>query len=202
MNLFEKELLKYYSPQELTAIQSVKIGIGGAGGLGSNIAVMLARSGFKHFEIIDQDKIEISNLNRQCYFLEDVGKPKVNILKKYLLQINPHVQLTTHKSNWSKDNAGHFFKDCDYIIEAFDVPRSKKDFVEYYQDKTKFVISGNGMAGLRVISPIEVKKVGNIYFVGDNITDTQEGHPPLAPRVITCAARMCEIALNLTLSTI
>ena len=70
---FEQGLLKYLKPEQLALIQSRKIGIGGAGGLGSNCAMMLVRTGFKHLEIIDQDLIDPSNLNRQQYFADEVG---------------------------------------------------------------------------------------------------------------------------------
>ena len=70
MNVFEQGLLRYLKPEQLTLIQSKRIGLGGAGGLGSNCAMMLVRSGFKHLEIIDQDVIDASNLNRQQFFLK------------------------------------------------------------------------------------------------------------------------------------
>ncbi len=76
MNIFEQGLLKYLKPEQLTLIQSKKVGIGGAGGLGSNCAMILTRSGFKHLEIVDQDLIDASNLNRQQDFTNEVGLAK------------------------------------------------------------------------------------------------------------------------------
>src|SRR5580704_15932635 len=98
MNLFEQGLLKYLKPEQLTLIQSKKIGIGGAGGLGSNCAMMLVRTGFKHLEIIDQDVIDASNLNRQQYFPDEIGLPKVDTLKKRLLDINPEADIRIHQT--------------------------------------------------------------------------------------------------------
>src|SRR5271170_4112112 len=100
MNIFENGLLKYLKPEQLTAIQSKKVGIGGAGGLGSNCAMMLVRTGFKHLEIIDQDLIDASNLNRQQYFADEVGLPKVKITKKRLLDINPDANIIIHQTQW------------------------------------------------------------------------------------------------------
>lgn len=199
MNLFEQGLLRYLTSDQLALIQSKRIGIGGAGGLGSNVAMILVRSGFKHFEIIDQDVIDASNLNRQQYFLNEIGLDKVSVTKKRLLDINPDLDITVYKNKWSPENGSMYLRDCDFIIEAFDQAQWKHKFVEFYHDKTNCVISGVGMAGLLEKKPMTVKKVGNIYFVGDLSTDSALGHPPMAPRVTACAAKMSEIVLDLTI---
>src|SRR5271156_4881880 len=100
MNLFEQGLLRYLKSEQLAAIQSKKIGIGGAGGLGSNCAMMLVRTGFKHLEIIDQDVIDPSNLNRQQFFSNEVGLSKVEVTKKRLLDINPDADIKIHQLQW------------------------------------------------------------------------------------------------------
>jgi len=199
INEFEKGLLKYLSQEQLETIQSKKIGIGGAGGLGSNAAMILVRSGFKHIELLDQDIIDSSNLNRQQYFLDEIGKEKAEITKKRLLDINPDLDIIINKTKWSPEIGDQYFKDCDFIIEAFDQAIWKHKFVDYYHDKTEYLISGNGMAGLTQKKPMKVKRIGNIYIVGDNTTDAACGHPPMAPRVTACAAKMAEIVLDLTL---
>ena len=199
MNLFEQGLLRYLTKDQLTLIQGHRIGIGGAGGLGSNVAMILTRSGFKHLEIIDQDVIDSSNLNRQQYFLAEIGHDKVTVLKKRLLDINPDLDITVHKTQWSPETGDQYFKNCDFIVEAFDVAEWKHKFVDFYHAKAKFVVSGVGMAGLLEKKPMKVKQVGNIYFVGDLTTDSALGHPPMAPRVTACAAMMSEIVLDLTL---
>ena len=108
MNILEQGLLRYLKPEQLSLIQSKKIGIGGAGGLGSNCAMILVRTGFKHLEIIDQDVIDASNLNRQQYFLNEIGLNKVDVTKKRLLDINPDAQDRPEAKRW-KDiwSAGH-----------------------------------------------------------------------------------------------
>ena len=87
MNLFEQGLSTYLTKDQIETIQSVKVGIGGAGGLGSNVAMILTRSGFKHLEILDHDVIDPSNLNRQQYFVHEINQPKVDTLKKRLLEL-------------------------------------------------------------------------------------------------------------------
>jgi len=199
MNILEQGLLKYLKPEQLALIQTKKIGIGGAGGLGSNCAMMLVRSGFKNLEIIDQDIIDASNLNRQQYFANEVGLSKVETTKKRLLDINPDANIIIHQTKWQENNAPSFFKDADFIVEAFDVADWKYRFVQYYSPRYPIIVSGVGMAGLHDKKPMSVKKMGNVYICGDRSTDSAQGHPPMAPRVTQCAAMMAEIILDLTL---
>jgi len=200
MNVLEQGLLKYLSEPQLRQIQSVKIGIGGAGGLGSNLAMILTRTGFKQIEILDHDVIEPSNLNRQQYFVDEIGLPKVKILKMRLLAINPDLHVTVHQRKWTVEQGDAFFQGADFIIEAFDQAECKHQFVDFYHTKTRNVISGNGMAGLLEKQPMKIKQIGNIYIVGDHTTDAAKGHPPMAPRVTACASMMAEIVLDLTLA--
>lgn len=199
MNPFEQGLQRYYSADQLNRIQSQRIGIGGAGGLGSNIAVILTRSGFKDFEIIDGDIIEASNLNRQHYFLDEIGQEKVSVLKKRLLKINPGADVQAHCLRWQPNIGEKFFNGCDFVVEAFDQVDNKHAFIAFYQDHHKHIISGSGMAGLFEKKEMGIKKIGNVYIAGDLSTDVAKGHPPLAPRVTACAAMMAEVILDLTL---
>lgn len=199
MNIFENALLRYLKPEQLATIQKTKIGIGGAGGLGSNVAVILVRTGFRHFEILDKDVVEASNLNRQNYTIADIGKPKVECLKQFLSSINPDVTVTLRQQEWTKEKASGLFKDCTIMVEAFDQAAIKFDFVEYYRNHAPYVVSGNGMAGLDIKKELSTRKAGNIFFIGDGTTDIADGHPPLAPRVIECAAKMTNTVLQLTL---
>ena len=201
-NPFETALLRYLSPQQLATIQSKKIAIGGAGGLGSNVAVALVRTGFRLLTILDKDVVDASNFNRQDYTLKDIGRPKVEALKERLLSINPDLQVVGIKQSWAERSAGRPFQNCDIVVEAFDQAEWKFRFVEFYRTRAPFVVSGNGMAGLLQKAPMTLKKVGNVYLVGDGTTSITDGNPPLAPRVIQCAARMAEIVLDLTLGLI
>jgi sulfur carrier protein ThiS adenylyltransferase len=198
-NPFELGLLRYLDSDQLALIRSKRIGIGGAGGLGSNVAVILVRTGFRNLEIIDKDSIDSSNLNRQDYTLDDLGAPKVEALRERLLRINPAIHIVIHQKEWSEKSDVGLFAGCHFIIEAFDDADWKYRFVEYYRTRFPHVVSGSGMAGLLNKSPLSVKKVGNVYVAGDLVTSTSDGHPPMAPRVIQCAAKMAEIVLDLTL---
>ncbi|HRZ39877.1 MAG TPA: sulfur carrier protein ThiS adenylyltransferase ThiF [Candidatus Omnitrophota bacterium] len=200
MNAFEQGLLTYFSAQELEIIQEQQIGIGGAGGLGSNSAIMLARSGFKYFKIIDFDVIEPSNLNRQQYILQQIGKKKVTCLAEYLTKINPDISCKTFATTWVPDEQNDPLLGCNVIVEAFDKAAAKAEFVRFYSPRAEYVISGNGLAGNNPSQHLPVQKIGNIFIVGDQKTEAGKAFPPLAPRVIACASKMCEIILELALN--
>jgi sulfur carrier protein ThiS adenylyltransferase len=164
--------------------------------------MMLVRSGFKSLEIIDQDVIDASNINRQQYFTAEIGLPKVDVLKKRLLDINKDASIIIHQGKWHEGNAENLFKGFDYIVEAFDVADWKYRFVQYYSPRFPVIVSGVGMAGLSEKKPMSIKKMGNVYICGDRSTDSAQGHPPMAPRVTQCAAMMAEIILDLTLGVV
>lgn len=199
MNAFETGLLRYLKPEQLALIQSKRIGIGGAGGLGSNCAMMLVRTGFKNLEIIDQDLIDASNLNRQQFFLKEIGLPKVEVTKKRLLDINPDAVITIHHKQWNEELGDSLFNGCDIIVEAFDNVEWKSRFAQFYAPRFPVVVSGVGMAGLTQKKPMTIKKVANIYICGDLSTDSHQGHPPMAPRVTQCAGMMAELVLDISL---
>jgi len=200
MNDFERSLLRYIGAENLERIQGVKIGIGGAGGLGSNCAFNLVRSGFKHFVIVDFDKIEYSNLNRQFYFSEQVGQAKVLALKENLLKINPDLEIETIVERVSSDNISRFFDDSDVIVEAFDEIKSKKLIVEQYVNSDKFLVSASGLAGWGDTDQIQTKRFNdNFYIVGDFITEINADNPPLSPRVNIVAAKQADLILEAVL---
>jgi len=197
MNEFEQALTNYFSPEQLAKIQKTKVGIAGCGGLGSNIAVCLVRSGFKDFELMDFDVVETKNLNRQYYFLDEVGLPKVDALTARLLKINPDLKIKKVNAKLSIENIISYFKDRDIVFEAFDNIPSKKLIMETWGNTEKLLIFGCGMAGIANQPEIKIKKIkNNIYMVGDGTTCVGPENPPLAPRVSVCAGLMASIALE------
>jgi sulfur carrier protein ThiS adenylyltransferase len=190
---------KYYTEKELQIIQNTKIGIAGAGGIGSNIANILVRSGFKNFEILDHDIVEISNLNRQQYFLNDIGKHKVDALEENLKKINPEIIVKKHKIELTRKNAKDFFQNANILFEAFDNIKSKKIMLEEFGNTETTLISCNGMAGISNKTEIKIRKINDkLYLVGDEISCISKA-PPFAPRVTACAALMASIAFENTL---
>ena len=200
MNQFEKALIDYIGEENLEKIQSYKIGIGGAGGLGSNSAFNLVRSGFKSFVVADFDQIEYSNLDRQFYFFDQVGLNKVQVLEDNLLRINPNLDIKIIPERVTEENIGRFFADCDIIIEAFDNVESKKLIVEKYMNSDKLLVSATGLAGWGKSDEIKTRKVNDsFYLVGDFVTGVSEDNPPISPRVNLAAAKQADIVLTYVL---
>jgi len=153
------------------------VAIAGCGGLGSNAAVSLVRAGIGKLVIADNDVVEVSNLNRQYYFLEDIGKKKTEALSSHLLAINPHLKLESHFTELTPGNICQIFKDADLLIEAFDRAESKAWLIEtwctHFPDKP--VICASGLSGYGNTGSLTVKRSGNIVMCGDGETDKSMG---------------------------
>ncbi|WP_459838029.1 sulfur carrier protein ThiS adenylyltransferase ThiF [Halanaerobaculum tunisiense] len=200
MNQFEESLQQSLTTEQLDEIQGVTIGIGGAGGLGSNCAFNLVRSGFKNFVIVDFDIIEYSNLNRQFYFRDQVGEKKVAALKKNLLQINSDLNLEIKDTKVTSQNTAQLFTSCDIVVEAFDQVTSKKLLAEKFMNSNKLLVSAAGLAGWGEGDDIKTKRVKeNFYLVGDLETEVSEEVPPMSPKVNIAAAKQADIILNYVL---
>ena len=178
------------------------VGIAGCGGLGSNCAVALARVGIGKLIIIDFDVVDISNLNRQYYFIEQLGQKKVFALEENLKKISPSVEIIKYDMKLKLVEIIKIFNTCDLIIEAFDLAEMKEMIIEAVLSNMpdKPLIIGNGMAGWGnndSIKTIELNK--NLYVCGDNISEISEELPPLAPRVGIVANMQANLALELLL---
>lgn len=202
MNIFEKALENYIGTENLKKIQGTKIGIAGAGGLGSNCAFNLVRSGFVNIKIVDFDVIEASNLNRQFYFSDQIGLPKVDALKTNLTRINPDANVTAQQIKITSENADSIFKDCDVVVEAFDKAEYKALLVENYYSSGKLLVSASGLAGWGNSDDIKVKKIHrNFYMIGDLQTEVSKENPPISPRVNVTAAKQADVILQYILNT-
>jgi sulfur carrier protein ThiS adenylyltransferase len=197
VNHAEQGIAKYLGEDCLRYLQTVRIGIAGAGGLGSNCAVHLVRSGFKNFVIADFDRIEKSNLNRQFYFMNQLGRSKVDALCENLKSINPNLDITVHTTAVTRENVHDIFDGCDVIVEAFDDAAAKKALVESFLPTGKLLITASGMGGAGNSDEIKTRKVrDNFYIVGDMKTECNAETPPFSPRVAICAAKQADIVLD------
>lgn len=197
MNCFAKELENYFGHANYKKILNCRIGIAGAGGLGSNCACFLVRSGFRKFRIYDFDKVSYSNLNRQFYFYRQVGSYKVDALKKNLLDINPALELDMRKELLTHKNTDSAFSGCDIIIEAFDKAEAKSMLAEAYMNSGKLYVSASGLAGWGNSDEIQIRKMhDNFYLVGDMVSEASASKPPFAPRVNIASAKEADIALT------
>jgi sulfur carrier protein ThiS adenylyltransferase len=199
MKMFETAIASFFSSEQLKRIQSVKIGVAGAGGIGSNCAAMLVRSGFKKFTIVDFDQVEPSNLNRQVYLPSHIGKLKVECLKELLLAINSEVSISTCHDKINDVNAFGILGDCDIIVEAFDNACSKAELFSVFLRSEKLLVGVSGIGGIGNCNRIDLLKVSsNVFIIGDRVSEVGGGGllRPYAPRVMVAAAMMADIVLD------
>jgi sulfur carrier protein ThiS adenylyltransferase len=188
---------RYFSKEHYAAIRAATIGIAGAGGLGSNCAIHLVRSGFEKFIIADFDIVEPSNLNRQAYFPGHIGLPKADCLKDQLLKINPACSIEALRIKVDASNAPGAFGACDVVVEAFDTPECKAMLVNLFLDSLKLVVSASGLGGFGNSDRIVTRKVrDNFYLIGDGASGVNGDMRPLAPCVGIAAAKQADVVLE------
>ena len=184
-------------------MKSAKIGIAGLGGLGSNIAAALVRSGVGQLVLADFDTVELSNINRQLYTLAHIGMKKAEALPEILHGINPFCRITAHEIRVTAENCSTLFGDCDIIMEAFDVPEQKAMLVNtvLVQMPEKQLISGIGMAGVGNANAITTRRITEkLTLCGDGKTDVADGVGLTASRVMICAGHMAARAVEIILN--
>lgn len=182
-------------------MQKHTVGIAGAGGLGSNVAMALVRVGIGKLIIADFDVVSESNLNRQFYFRDQLGSKKVEVLKENLLRINPSVEIEIFDVKLDRHSLLTIFGSVDVMVEAFDSADMKELIIELFQSEKPSIplIVGNGMAGWGESNDLELQKFGNLYICGDNETEIGPSMPPLAPRVLICAAMQANTVMSILL---
>lgn len=207
MRFTEREIQEALCERHTAAIQEKlshgRVAIAGLGGLGSNIAFSLARIGTGHLHLIDFDRVDLTNLNRQQYLMRHVGMFKTDALKEQLLEINPYLDIRTDCVRVSDENVASLFKEDTILCEAFDVPENKAMLVngilENYRDL--IIISASGMAGYGNSNTILSKKItSRFYLCGDGVSDSRKGPGLMAPRVALCAAHQANLAADLIIN--
>ena len=197
----EHLLMARHTPGVHERLKNATVGIAGCGGLGSTAAVALARAGIGKLIIADHDVVEPSNLNRQQYFVEHIGQPKVEALKEIILKTNPFAEVECHHVKITPANVGKLFASADVIVEAFDLADQKQMLVEAVQEKMpdKPLVIGNGMAGWGDNNLLKTRKVGNIYICGDEVSEAGPGMGLMAPRVGIAACMEANQVLEILL---
>ncbi|MGM0472307.1 MAG: sulfur carrier protein ThiS adenylyltransferase ThiF [Bacillota bacterium] len=196
MNQLKSTLQEKLGRAKVEQLESYQVGIIGAGGLGSNVAVNLVRSGFKSLLIADFDRVEAANLNRQFYFIDQVGDYKVEALAENLLRINPDLELKLHCSKVTAENIGALLANCDIIVEACDQVSSKQLVVTHFLSRDQLLVAASGLAGWGATEQIEIKELNeNSYVVGDLVSEVSTANPPLAPKVNLVAAMQADLIL-------
>ena len=201
MGLKEEDLLKRNLKGIAKKLKKVEVCILGLGGLGSNVAILLARAGIGYLKLIDFDVVEASNLNRQQYRISHIGMKKTEAMKTIIKEINPFVEVETLDIKVNRENIHSIVGDIEIVVEAFDRAETKAMAIEeLLTNKNKIVISASGMAGLGSANEIVTKKIkDNFYLVGDNYSDYEEYLGIMSTRVMICAAHQANMVLRLIL---
>lgn len=191
-----------FSPHIYEKLRNSKVAIAGLGGLGSHIAVMLARSGVGQLHLVDFDIVDLSNLNRQVYTVDELGMPKTEALKRILLKINPYINVSYGNIKVDNKNIKQLFTGFNIVCEAFDNPSAKAMIVSELlsRDSETIIVSGSGMAGYGDANEIKTeKKFSRLYVCGDGKSDAFEGIGLMAPRVMICAGHQANMIIRLVL---
>ncbi|MBR6448609.1 MAG: thiamine biosynthesis protein ThiF [Fibrobacter sp.] len=172
-------------------LEQSTVAVCGLGGLGSNVAINLARAGIKKLILVDFDCVDVTNLQRQQYKASQVGMPKAVALVEYLKEIVPYVELEAYNEKITEENVDNFVANADVVCEAFDNPESKSMLVNVLLEKypQKYIVAASGMAGTDDANSIKTRKISKrFYLCGDGKSDVNQGLALLAPRVQICAA--------------
>ena len=201
MDLKEEDLLKRNVKGIAKKLKEKKVCILGLGGLGSNVAILLARAGIGHLKLVDFDIVEASNLNRQQYRISHIGMKKTEAIKTIIKEINPFVEIEVLDVKVDRENILSIVGDIEIVVEAFDVAETKAMAIEELLiNGNKILVSASGMAGLGSANEIITRKIrDNFYLVGDNYSDYEEYSGIMSTRVMICAAHQANIVLRLIL---
>jgi len=199
-NFSYKQLTARNAPQLKGKLEKAIIGIAGCGGLGSNVAIALARTGIGKLILVDFDFVDATNLNRQQYFINDIGKRKVDALEEKLKTINPFMQVEKHFEKLTGRNVKIIFNEVHIVVEAFDKVSEKAMLVKVFSRnlfKKKYLVTASGLAGFGNPNSIKTKTLAkNIFVCGDNKTDfLVEG--VMAPRVMLAAGHQANKVVDL-----
>ncbi|MEF9841484.1 MAG: sulfur carrier protein ThiS adenylyltransferase ThiF [Raoultibacter sp.] len=199
---FREALMRRVSQESYEKLRAARVGIAGLGGLGSHIAVSLARCGIGSLHLVDFDRVDMSNLNRQHYFISHLGRFKTEALADQLWQINPSLKLTCDNVVVTAGNATDIFAHDPLVCEAFDRPESKALLVNVLleHDARVRVVASSGMAGTGPANDIRTRRLGSrLYICGDEMSAVADDEPLFAPRVALCAGHQAQQIIRLVL---
>jgi len=195
----EKEFFSRHDPELLPVLKKAVVGIAGAGGLGSNVAVSLARAGVGKLIIADIDRVFPSNLNRQQYFFDQIGREKVYALRDNLKRINPFSEYEVHHTKISPGNIKRLFSEADVLVEAFDLASQKSMLINTWLSvfPERPVVAASGLSGFGKSNKIRTRKLGQLYLCGDEESEPTDRVSPMAPRVGIVANMQANLVIEL-----
>ena len=197
---FHAALVARHGAARQTKFDAARVAVCGLGGLGSNVSIALARAGVGHLHLIDFDRVEPSNLNRQQYAAAQVGLPKAEALRANLAAINPFCDVVAETVRITPENLAVLLADDDVVCEAFDRAEAKAMLVsgvlETFPEKP--VVAASGMSGLASANAITTRRVSKrLYLCGDGATDVDDNLGLYGARVLVCAAHQATMILRL-----
>ena len=176
------------------------VAICGLGGLGSHIAIALARAGVGKLILIDFDQVDMTNMHRQCYKVNQIGCNKTEALLENILEVAPYIDIETINEKITEDNIVRLLKDADIVCEAFDDPSCKAMLVNGVLEKLPdcYVVAASGMAGMGSPNLIKTRKLTNrFYLCGDEVSDVKNTMGLVSSRVMLCAAHQAHTILRI-----
>ena len=179
---------------------SATAAICGLGGLGSNIAIALARAGIGRLILVDFDRVDITNLHRQQYKAEQIGEYKTEALAANLLEISSYTEVKGVTEKVTEDNFLELLEGADIVCEAFDNAEAKAMLVNGVLQKLPecYLVAASGMAGMGSPNRIETRRITDrFYLCGDGVSDVEETMGLVAPRVMLCAAHQAQTVLRI-----
>ena len=197
---WNKALEERHGKELHRAFSVATVAICGLGGLGSNIAIALARVGIGRLILIDFDRVDITNLHRQQYKVDQIGMYKTVALAENLKEIAPYGSLEIHTERITEENAVTLLKDADIICEAFDDAECKAMLTNTVLSDMpdKYLIAASGMAGMGVTNSIKTRRItSKFYLCGDETSEVSDGIGLVAPRVALCAAHEAHTVLRI-----
>ena len=183
-----------------SAFSSATVAVCGLGGLGSNIAIALARAGIGRLILIDFDRVDITNLHRQQYKADQIGMYKTEALARNLKEISPYASLEIHTERITEDNALTLLGSADVVCEAFDSAECKAMLTNFVlcEMPNKYFVAASGMAGLYDANKIRTRKITDkFYLCGDEESDSADGIGLISSRVMLCAAHQAHAVLGI-----
>ncbi len=191
-----------HTPGVHQRVKRACVGIAGVGGLGSTVAIALARIGVGRLIVADFDVVEPSNLNRQQFFVDQIGQPKVEALKETLGRINPCVAVTAFHGRLTPANIPRIFAEAEILVEAFDVAEQKAMLVETFRRHfpERSLVAASGLAGYHPSNSVVTRRAGaRLVLVGDGEHAARPGEGLMAPRVGIAAHHQANAVLRLLL---
>ena len=190
----------YLTDAQRRVLEKARIGVAGLGGLGSNVLSHLARAGIRRFVAADFDVVSASNLNRQFFFADQIGRKKTEALAENLRRIGRGLILDFHDLKLTEDNTREFFSGCDIVVEAFDKADAKTMLIGALAKRGVPIVAASGLAGFGKSNDIRLRKAGaNLYLVGDLTSGISPELAPASPRVGIAAAMEANTVIALLL---